>query len=244
MPRRRAPWATWAPVSGLAGGRITGDARKGLLHTTEGGGLPNWAAIRSVPHLTVNPATGAAWQHLDFDRSAYALASPGAPNSPNMNAGINIQIEVIGYSRYVADMEASWYRRLAVWMTWLSDEWGIPKSFPFPFGGDEAYGLNGKYRVSWDAFRVASGWVAHQNAPYNSHWDGPFDQKRLLTYMGTETVVAISDKDAQKIAQAVWNLNIGKDDQGKQQPARWWLKSARKFAKQGAGVDAPDEEEA
>lgn len=211
MPRRRAPWATWYPISGLAGGRCYGVARKQTLHTTQSGGLPNWHSIRSVPHFSVNPATGEAWQHLDLDRSGYALASPGAPNSPNMNAGVvHVQWEVIGYAETVLHMPDAWYRRLAVWMGWVADEWDIPTTFPFRFGGVEAYGPSGAYRVPWDRYRDTSGIVAHQNAPFNAHWDAPFDQERLSRYLNDdkETIVAITDKDVNRIANRV-NATLG-----------------------------------
>ena len=205
MNKRRAPFAKWTPVSGVAGGPITGTARKITLHTTEGSGYPNWEAIRSIPHLTLDPATGQAWQHLDFDRSAYALGSPGTPRSPNMNAGINIQIEIIGRAAMTLFYSDVWYKRLALWLEWLCDEWQIPKDFPFPFGGENGYGTSGRYRQSWERFRDASGIVGHSNATYNSHWDpGNFDQKKLLSYMKGETIVAITltGKQIDAIAEA------------------------------------------
>lgn len=204
MNRRKAPWAAWTPYDGLAGGTITGAAKKITLHTTEGDGYPNWAVIRSIPHLTVNPADGRAWQHLDFDRSGYALGSPGAPKSPNMNAGIHIQIEVIARAANTPTYGDRWYKKLAVWLAWLCSEWEVPQNFPFPFGGNDGYGTSGKYRQPWELYRDASGIVGHSNAPFNTHWDpGNLNKEKLLGYMKEETVVAITNKDANLIAEKV-----------------------------------------
>lgn len=240
MPLRRAPWARWYPISGLAGGSITGKARKQTIHTTEGPGLPNWHAIRSVPHFTVNPKTGEAWQHLDLDRSGYALGSPGGGRSPNMNAGLHVQWEVIGYARLTPTYDDAWYRRLAVWLTWVADEWGIPKTFPFPWGGENGYGTNGRYRQPWERYRDASGIVGHSNAPYNSHWDpGAMDQKRLASFLGGETVVAITDKDAEKIANAVNKKLGGTDLAGKDRTGQWMLQSAQRNSARVAQAQNP-----
>lgn len=205
MPALRAPWARWYPIHGKPGGTTTGHAKKITLHTTEGYGLPNWHAIGNVPHFTVNPATGEAWQHLDLDRSGYALASPGAPRSPNMNAGLHVQFEVIGRAALTPTYPDRWYKMLAVWLSWVCNEWGIPKAFPLPFGGDEGYGQDGDYRVPWTRYREVSGIIGHSNAPYNSHWDpGDLDQVRLLRYMTEgENIVAITDEDIKRIADAI-----------------------------------------
>ena len=209
MSRKRAPWATWYPISGLSGGPCYGTARKQTLHTTESGDLPNWHAIRSAPHFTVNPATGEAWQHLDIGRSGYALGSPGGGRSPNMNAGLHVQWEVIGYARLTSLYDDRWYKRLAVWLQWVASEWNIPTTFPFPFGGDDGYGINGKYRQSWPTYANASGIIGHSNAPYNTHWDpGDLSQGRLRSFLGGEEVMAITDKDVQRIARRV-NQTLG-----------------------------------
>jgi hypothetical protein len=204
MARKKASWATWLPVDGKPGGTITGSARKITLHTTEGPGLPNWHAIRSVPHLTVNPATGEAWQHVVFDRGGYALGSPGYPRSPNNNAGLNIQIEIIGYARLTSQYDEKWYKRLAVWLKWLTDEWDVPKVFPFSFGGPEGYGTNGAYRIKWETYRDASGIVSHSNTPFNTHWDpGNLSQKKLLRYMKEgEDLMAITKEQFEDLKRA------------------------------------------
>jgi LysM repeat protein len=188
MARSRAPWAAWRPLR-KSGGSITGSARKITLHTMECGSpsqdcWPGYSNGGSTPHLSLNPGTGHARQHIDFNRSAYALASPGAPRSPNMNAGINIQIEIVGRAKDTAGYSDAWYKQLAYWVNWLCDEWGVPKQFVGDFGGPNGYGTGGAYRLSWSKFQGASGIVGHSNVPFNSHWDpGNLQQAKLLGYM-------------------------------------------------------------
>ena len=190
MAHNRVPWASWHPAR-FGGSATTGGARKITLHTMECGsesqacwpGYNNWG---STPHLSVHPGSGQARQHVLLDRSARALASPGSPSSPNMNAGLNIQIEIVGRAHDTPHYGDAWYRQLAEWLTWLCDEWHIPKVFPFDFGEDGTAGRHGKNRVSWAQYRDASGIVGHQNVPFNDHWDpGNLNQAKVLKFMGS-----------------------------------------------------------
>lgn len=179
-----APWATKKTISGQAGQSFTGTARKITLHTTEGSGLPNYASGGGTPHFTVNPATSEAWQHIALNRSAYTLKSPGTPNSPNINAGVNIQFEIIGYAKNTPAYNDAWYSKLAFWVNWVCDDIGVPKSFFSQFVPNSS----GSTRQSQSTWFPASGITGHQNVPGNDHWDpGGLDQAKLLHYMGVST---------------------------------------------------------
>jgi hypothetical protein len=176
-----APWASKQQFSGYSGGSISGSGRKITLHTTETTGFPGYGGGGSAPHLTVNPSTGEARQHIAFSKSAYALASPGPPTSPNMNAGRNIQIEIIAYAKDTPNKPDSWYAKLAEWCNWLCNDQGIPKSF----FADFVPNASGATRQSWNQWSPQSGMSAHQNVPYNDHWDaGGLWQDKLLSFMG------------------------------------------------------------
>jgi hypothetical protein len=174
----------WYPFPNKAGGKFYGSARKITLHTIEAGGpgvvaWPSYSNGGTAPHVTINPGIGVR-QHISFARSAYALASPGYPRSPNMNAGINIQIEIAGRSKDVANYPDWWYEALAKEIYTIAKNAGVPLVAPFPYGGDAGYGSSGAYRVSWSRFQQASGLVNHSNPPYNTHWDASYLLRRLL----------------------------------------------------------------
>lgn len=170
-PELLAPYAVWNPIEGSPGLRpFTGDARKITLHTTETTAKPDWAAKGSgLPHFTFDPPTGTIWQHLPLDIAAYTLA--GGANSPNSAAGVNIQVEMIGYAAKVPDWSATAYTNLKHLLDWITDVVDVPREFPFPFTGSDGYGTDGSVRQTWPTFADASGIVGHAHAPYNTHWD-------------------------------------------------------------------------
>jgi hypothetical protein len=176
-----APFATRQQFSGYAGGTVTGAARKVTLHTTETTGFPGYNGGAAAPHLTLNPKTGEARQHIALSRSAYALASPGPPQSPNMNAGTNIQVEIIAYAKDTPGYDDEWYAQLGEWVGWLVADWDIPVVFL----GDFVPNASGSTRQAWDKWAPASGLTGHQHVPHNDHWDpGGLDQNRLLAHLG------------------------------------------------------------
>ena len=189
-----APWADRTLVLTSTPG-FTGGAKKITLHTMECGSpskdcWPSYGNGRSTPHFSLNPGTGHARQHIPMNRSARALVSPGGGRSPNINAGVNIQIEVVGWAKDVyKNYNDDWYKQLAQWLAWICKDQGIEKKFPFNWPLTGTYGTSGKGRVSWDRFRTANGIVAHMNAPFNEHWDAPFDQARLGKYLGSSVVI-------------------------------------------------------
>lgn len=174
----------WRPFSYAPGGPIYGTARKLTLHTMECGGVnqPCWPTYRGggVPHISTTPGIETR-QHISFARSAYALASPGHPRSPNMNAGLHVQVEVAGRSADVPNYPQWWYEALADTIWKIAVNCRIPVRFPFGYGGGpEGYGTNGAYRQAWSRYQPASGIIQHSNAPNpNTHWDADGMLKRL-----------------------------------------------------------------
>ena len=174
------PWATPQTWAAYPGGPITGTARKITLHTTESTSFPGYSGGAKAPHLTLNPATGEARQHVPLTRSSRALVSPGQPRSPNINAGQHIQIELIGYAARTPGYPDDWYRRLAGWLHWLCADTGTPRVFPWPFSTSST-----AVRQSWDRYAPTSGIMGHGHAPFNDHWDpGRLDTQRLARFMG------------------------------------------------------------
>lgn len=239
--KNRVSWAAWRPFSYAPGGKIYGSARKITLHTMECGSPSSdcWPSYKGggVPHLSVNPGTGNARQHIDFNRSAYALASPGYPNSPNMNAGINIQIEIVGRAADTGNYSDAWYDQLGKWIADICNIANVPARIPYPWGGVNGYGVNGAYRQAWSRIQPTSGIMAHSNWPFNTHWDiGNADQKRLLfainRHLGKEEEVTKEEMQqiANMAADAVWDKVVGEDLSGKKRPAKWLLTSAQRMS--------------
>jgi len=183
MAYRWAPWATRSLVL-TSTPRFTGSARKITMHSMECGThrqrccWPTYGYGSGTPHLSVCPETDQARQHIPFDRSARAMKSPGGGRSPNINSGLNIQVEVSAWARDLERYNDDWYRQLAWWLSRLCENLRIPKTFPFDVGYSST-----RYRVDWPTWRDASGIVFHQNAPFNDHWDAPYDIDRLRQFM-------------------------------------------------------------
>jgi len=193
-PELLAPWAVWNPIAGSPGLRaFTGEARKITLHTTETGVKPNWAAQGTgLPHFTFDSLNDRCWQHLPLDISAYTMI--GGAYSPNSMAGLNIQIEIIGWAENMPVISLYWYANLKSLLDWLTTTLAIPQVFPFPFTDDAGSGVDGAVRQTWAAFSEASGIVGHSHAPWNSHWDpGLLDTEKLYPAV-VEPVVQYATK--------------------------------------------------
>jgi peptidase M23-like protein len=167
-PAMLCPGAIWDPIPKSNGGwftglrPFTGVARKITLHTTETSAKPNWAAQQSgIPHLTCDLVHGVMWQHLPFDMAAYTLK--GGDHSPNADSGLNIQIEIIGYTSQCATWPLPDYDNLRILLTWLSKTLAIPYVIPYNFGAP--------LRLTWDQWEQTKGILGHCHAPYNDHSD-------------------------------------------------------------------------
>lgn len=164
---------------------------KGVLHTTEGFGVPDYPS-QYEPHLTVKPAAGkgvAVYQHIPFDRAAYALRHTGAAPTNGAHA---IQMELVGtcdagsvvrkgggYFWPEADdaVLEDLYRKV---IKPISDAFQIPLRaatfLPYPQSGG-----NTSVRMSDNQWLAFSGWLGHQHVPGNDHGDpGAFPWDRLV----------------------------------------------------------------
>lgn len=163
-PALMLPGAVWDPISNFPGLRpFMGSAKKVTLHTTETTVKPNWEVQQSgIPHLTVDLQTGQRWQHLAFDIAAYTLS--GGDHSPNSDSGLNIQIEIIGFTEDCPHWSQSEYDELRSILEWLGTNLGIPYQFSWSFTAPV-------YRLDWGGWEPESGIFGHCHAPYNDHSD-------------------------------------------------------------------------
>lgn len=165
----------WDPIPGFDGLRpFKLGGAKIILHTTEGPTKPNWAQLkRGIPHFTVDFKTNQLWQHLKLNVAAYTLKGNG--HSPNSDAGVVIQIEMVGFAKDTGDWPDGHYNDLRQLLGWICNANDIPWAFPVAFVGQE-----GSVRLDWDDYKAISGILGHQHVPYNDHWDpGALDMRRL-----------------------------------------------------------------
>lgn len=186
-PALMYPQAQWDPIAKKGGGWITGlrpfsgKAKKITLHTTETKVKPNWVQQQTgIPHFTIDLKSEIVWQHLPLDIAAYTLRGPdGISNqSPNSDSGVNIQIEIVGYSADVRLWTNDEYDYLSMLCSWICDVTGVPFECPLPFAeaGDAR-------RLGWMEWAEISGIVGHEHAPHNDHTDpGAFNSSRLINH--------------------------------------------------------------
>jgi len=179
---KRYPGAIWKP--GRDGGtfeRDDPDIAKGVLHTTETAGLPQYS---SPPHNTVTWAneTPVWYQHVEYGRAARALRN--APGGEQTNReDMTFQLEIVCYSdKRIADQSSSriWVGELpepfldsiAEWMTWMEANFGIKHIWPNKQALSYAQANASGFRMTapeWDKY---NGWCGHQHVGEgNLHWD-------------------------------------------------------------------------
>jgi len=168
------------PVSGMDGLRpFKGTASKITIHRTETDVKPNWQEKRKgLPHYTLDGDK--VYMHLPLNTAAYTMG--GGDHSPNSDAGVNIQIEWVGWARNTPNESDESYSYLAELVSHICSITGCPWLYPFPFAADSSV------RQDWNRFEIASGIVGHGHAPYNSHWDpGLLDTDRLYNLRPTSS---------------------------------------------------------
>lgn len=179
---------------GTDGGTFTGGPPKGVLHTTETGGWPDYAQGQTCPHFTVLPVASAkrldVRQHVPLNVAARALMNRAGGVQTNRDSAI--QIELVG----TCDPDARHLPSRLYWPeapVWALDELralmrrleracgirpvAVGPWVPYP----HSYGNGGGQRLSlsqWDAY---SGWLGHQHVPENDHGDpGNLAMSRLM----------------------------------------------------------------
>ena len=166
-----------------------------LLHSTEGGSWPTYAAASGAgannPHFTVSPRARQTRQHVPLTRAARALVS-GPGNGRNTNTGGAIQIEIIGTCDprmggvpSVLTFDDGDLAYLATVLHAISAATGIPLttsvewlSYPASYGAS-------RVRLGWNAWGSYHGVLGHQHCPANVHGDpGSLNVARLLVLAG------------------------------------------------------------
>lgn len=160
---------------------------RGLLHTTEGVGVPPYADDRGrkgakAPHFTVVPDFGrqqvVVYQHFDTGRPSRALANSTAPGETNREQVV--QIELVGTCGWVYTVaphsKAMLWPEAPEWalaglrrlMRWIEQAHGIPStSTPRRWTAWNAR-PDKMSPAEWDTF---AGWCGHQHVPENDHTD-------------------------------------------------------------------------
>lgn len=167
------PGATRVPYSALAMDRSV--PAKGVLHTTEGYGLPSYAG--SNPTFTL-VLTGPGYlrpklyQHIPLGTGAKALKHTRAQATNTANA---TQIELgNAFAGRISQLKDQDYRAIADLMRFIEKNAGVPRRTGVRFTVPAA-------RLSDSEWRNYGGWLGHAHVPQNDHWDpGAFDIHRVL----------------------------------------------------------------
>jgi hypothetical protein len=212
-----------------------------LLHTTETTTWPAYDQGAKAPTLTYNPGmpAGSRWrQHNYLDTSARALQDP-SNTAVRENRDDVVQVEIIcycdpkSYAKYGHGVNAlpdHAYEDLGALLAYLHLEWGTPiqrapkwSTFPPP----DSIRMSGP---TYDAFQ---GVLGHQHASGNDHGDPGMTNAQVDRILAvarrivaatkgstpvtpskpspTEDPMAISDADAQKIADRVLHTPLRAD---------------------------------
>lgn len=159
----------------------------GVIHTTEGTGLPGYEGGATAPTYTAVPNfthKRLDWfAHYPDERSSRALRNlAGGVETNTANA---LQVELVGtcdpgtHKRWGRTPHIYWpeapdwaLRDLADFLAWCNRVHGIPLRAPAqtwtPY--PESYGAGGQ-RFSFDTWRRFTGWCGHQHVPENVHGD-------------------------------------------------------------------------
>lgn len=203
---------------------------RGLLHTTEGTGVPAYADEKGrkgakAPHFTLLPDVAqrsvVVYQHFDTNRPSRALSNTTAPGETNREQVV--QIELVGTCGWVytiaPNSKALLWPEAPEWalagvrrlMRWIEDAHGIPStSTPRRWTAWNAR-PDKMSPAEWDKF---AGWCGHQHVPENDHTDpGALPIGRLLrgADTGDDDDMALTPDE---IADAVWGkilpqVNLG-----------------------------------
>jgi hypothetical protein len=186
------PWLPDAERQIMAtAGPFTGGPAKGVLHTTESNGWPDYRGGTVAPHVTVRLDVAArrllVRQHIPFDRAAKSLRND--PDGVQTNRDSAIQLELVGTCDPSFIGAYYWPRAddyalaaLARLMRVIEAMTGIRRraagswpSYPFAYGADAPQRFT---LPQWDAW---DGWCGHMHVPENTHGDpGSLNMSRLI----------------------------------------------------------------
>lgn len=180
-------------IPGRSGGNYTGDHLwRCVLHSTEGLSIESAVGAYTTggvpPTVTIDPDQQRKAQHIDTDRSAYAVMNQ--PGGVETNRWRCVQCEIVMFADqakaqqygglYVGDLTDQHYAFIRECLLELQAD------KPFTFNGPkfihypDSYGKT-KYRMSFGEWEQFGGTCGHQHVPENLHGDpGELDRVRLF----------------------------------------------------------------
>jgi hypothetical protein len=134
-----------------------------VWHTTEGSSLPAYSG--SHPHFTLNPQSGALYQHISVKSGAMALRNlSGGAETNRANA---IQVELIGFASQTQNWSDAAYANIAELARWIEKHCGVARECHVTFQGS-----GGPFpKLSVEAWYAYRGHLGHQDVPEQDHWD-------------------------------------------------------------------------
>ena len=197
---------------------------KGVLHTTEGPGWPDYQGWTILPHATVMPTAGVGVtvrQHLPFSQAAFALMN--LSGGVETNRAYAMQFELIGtcdpngpagaYFWPAADdaVLLDLYRKV---IGPLDAGRGIPfRAAPF-LAYPASYGAS-PVRMSGAEWTAFTGWCGHEHVPENDHGDpGAFPWARLAALVtgpvvDPATTLTGEDMDLYQAPSGIYDIGAG-----------------------------------
>ena len=160
-------------------------------HEIQGSANPSViAGHASPPHLWYSPTTRKLYQTVPLTRSAFALYHAGdAPYETNKAR--TIQVEIEGYSDYVANEPIEWLDRIAEDVLvpicqWIAEQGGSIDllNTPGPFAIPGAARADAPQRFTPEQWRDFNGTCCHAHVPMgDDHWDtGAMDIQRIAQH--------------------------------------------------------------
>lgn len=218
----------WIDAGPDGGTYVAGAAPwRGVVHATQSrniaAAVSAYRAAGTPPHVTADPWARRRAQHIDTDRSAYAVKNlPGGVDTNRVRA---VQVELVGFSEDPRHLPASLAPYSLESLTdgdkrWLGTEVFRPIMAAHPirpvsltmFGADCGWTLaraDARQRLSFEAWMACDYWVAHQHVPENDHWDaGALDLATILRYAAPpiteDDPMPDIPTDAKRLANGRW----------------------------------------
>lgn len=192
-------------IANRPGGSYTGDEPwRCVLHSTEGLSVASAVGAYTTagvpPTVTIGLAEGRKVQHIDTDRSAYAVMNQ--PGGVETNRWRAIQAEIVMFADqtkaqqygglYVGDLTDAHYAFLRECLLELQAD------KPFGFDGPDfirypdSYG-NTRYRMSFAEWEQFGGTCGHMHVPENDHGD-PGELSRTRLFQGDDVPLSFDDE--------------------------------------------------
>lgn len=174
------PKAQWTP-SGIDGGAMLGGTPRAVWHTTETHPSAFFTA-KTFYHLQIREWGGQVHirQFIDLSRASRALRREDSVQT-NRRGTFCPNLCIVGYAKDSAALSDAMVNEIGELVAFCHRTMDIPPEF-LTFRGGEAYGYNGKGRLSATAWEKFSGHCGHQHVYRNTHWDpGRFPVDRILS---------------------------------------------------------------